>query len=783
MYFHSTTLLSERMKKILWFTCLLFSCTFAIGQDKVTLSGYVRDKTSGEDLIGAAVSIVETKSGAVCNTFGYYSITLPAGYYHIRISYLGYITQMDSIKLTHTIRKDFLLGTSSKELKEVTVNANSGRQQVEKTQMGKIEVSIADVKKLPVLFGEVDILKTLQLLPGVQGGSEGTTGFYVRGGGPDQNLILLDGATVYNASHLFGFFSVFNGDAVKNFELYKGGYPANYGGRLSSVIDINLKEGNTNKLGVEGGIGLIASRLTIQGPLVKDKCSFIISARRTYVDVFTRAYNKSQASDPSYNPIPDYYFYDLNAKFNYILDSANRVYLSGYFGRDVFGFNRSPFNFSFDWGNATGTARWNHLFSPKMFLNTTATYTNYQYTLGSATDIFNFQIGSSIEDWTLKEDFDYAPNIAHNIKFGGHITYHTFGVGRFQLGSTDNSLNFHNNNTLYGADEAIYGSDDWTVSEPLKINYGVRLSAFNYKGTSQFTPEPRIAARYKTGDVSSIKISYTRMSQYVHLISNSGASLPTDVWYPSTNNVKPQQADQVAAGYTTLLFGDKITVTDELYYKWLYNQVDFKDAAQLFLNPHLEDQFIYGNGWSYGNELFIQKSEGRLTGWIGYTLAWSYRHYDSLPAPFQTIKPKYDVRHDLKIVGIYEISKRLSFSMSFIYNTGTLTTMPTGYAAIQGIDYSSARITPVYNDGRDNYRMPYYMRLDLGLVWKFHPKWGESDLSFSIYNALNRRNPYFIYIQTELAKLPGGLAIPSKNTGQMVSLFPIIPSVTYNFKF
>ena len=573
---------------------LLFLALSSGAQVKHTLSGYVRDKSNGEDLVGSAIFITEIKNGAIANTYGYYSITLPEGVYHIRVTSIGYDEINDTVRLYHDVRKDFLMGTNTTQLNEVTVKSNGGRQQVEKTQMGKIDISIQDVKKIPVLFGEVDILKTLQLLPGVQGGSEGTTGFYVRGGGPDQNLILLDGATVYNASHLFGFFSVFNGDAVKNFELYKGGYPANYGGRLSSVIDVNLKEGNANKLSAEGGIGLIASRLTIQGPLVKNKCSFIISARRTYVDIFTKAYNKSQANDPTYNPIPDYYFYDLNAKVNYILDSFNRIFLSGYFGRDVFGFNRSPFNFGFDWGNATGTARWNHLFTPKLFLNTSVNYTNYQYTIGSTSDILNFSVGSSIQDWTIKEDFDYAPNVLHNVKFGAHFTYHTFGVGRFQLSSTDNTLNFKNNNTLYGADEAIYASDDWEMTDRLKVNYGARLSAFNYKNNNSFTPEPRVSFRYKLNEITSWKMSYTRMSQYVHLVSNSGASLPTDVWYPTTSIVKPQMADQVATGITTLIFGDKITITDEVYYKKLYNQVDFKDGAQLFLNPNLEQEFIFG---------------------------------------------------------------------------------------------------------------------------------------------------------------------------------------------
>lgn len=754
----------------------------AYTQVKYTISGYIKDKSSGEDLLGATVYVQETGGGAAANNYGFYSITLPAGTYHLKISFLGYSQQSDSIVLNSSRRRDYLLEPGAQELKEITVTGEGARQLVQKTQMGKIDVSIQQVKKLPVLLGEVDILKTLQLLPGVQSGSEGSTGFYVRGGGPDQNLILLDEAIVYNAGHLFGFFSVFNGDAVKNFELYKGGYPANYGGRLSSVIDVNLKEGNVKKLSGSGGIGLIASRLTLEGPIIKDKCSFIISGRRTYADVFTRAYNKSNANDPTYVPIPDYYFYDLNAKLNYIMDSSNRLFLSGYFGRDVFGYNRAPFNFGFDWGNATGTARWNHLFNPKLFLNSTATYTNYQYTISNTSNQINFQIGSSIQDWTLKEDFDYSPNVAHTIKFGAHATYHTFGVGRFQLSSTDNTVNFQNNTTLYGGDQAVYVSDDWEMTDKIKLNYGIRVSAFNYKSTYNVTPEPRLALRYKLSEISSIKLSYTRMSQYVHLVSSSGASLPTDVWYPSTSIVKPQTADQIAGGYSILLFGEKVTLTDEVYYKWLNNQADFKDGAQLFLNPHLEQEFIFGRGWAYGNEIFLQKNEGKLTGWIGYTLAWSYRHFDSLVAPYQTIQPKYDVRHDLKVVASYDISKRFTFSCAFVYNSGTLTTMPVGYVALQGIDYQANRIAPVYEQ-RDNYRMPYYMRLDLGLVWKFHPKWGESDLTFSAYNALNRRNPYFIYIESTYTKQASGVSLPTKNTGQMVSLFPIIPSITYNFKF
>lgn len=754
-------------------------------QEKYTVSGYIKDKETGENLLGATVLVKELGTGVAADNNGYYILNLPAGSYTLRISFISYEPLEQKLLLNENKKINFSLGTSAKELKEVVVSgtANSQRRDLEKTQMGKVEISMQQIKKLPAIFGEVDIMKTLQLLPGVSSGSEGSTGFYVRGGGPDQNLILLDDATVYNASHLFGFFSVFNSDAVKSVELFKGGYPARYGGRLSSVVDVNLKDGNTKKFGGTGGIGLIASRLTLEGPIIKNKSSFVVSGRRTYFDVFTRAYNKSKESDPEYTPIPDYFFYDLNGNANYQLDSSNRLYLSGYFGRDAFGFSRNAINFNFNWGNATSSARWNHIFTDKLFLNSTATFTDYNYVIKNKFDLFEFELGSSIQDWAIKEELDYKPNVAHSMKIGAEYIYHKFGIGRVQIGSTDKSVQFANDNKQFGNQVAAYALDEWEVTDKLKLDFGLRVSGFLTKDTSYFGLEPRASARYKLTEDVSLKGSYTRMYQYLHLVANTGASLPTDLWYPSNKAVKPQYADQVATGITFLLFDEKIIVTDEIYYKWLYNQIDFRDGAQLFFNPLLDEEFVFGKGWSYGNEIFIEKREGKATGWIGYTLAWTQRKFPEINngEPFS---PKYDTRHDVKIVLSYEISERVTISGTWVYTSGNYTTLPKGYAYFNDIGSVRTRITPII-DKRSNYQMASYHRMDLALVWKFKPKWGESDLSFSIYNFYNRLNPFFLYNELHIPdRNSPTLRLPTAPaTAYQVSLFPVIPSVTYNFKF
>ena len=775
---------------LLLFSFFVFTASSMAQSKKYSINGYIKDSSTREDLIGAAIYIKSLQEGTTTNSYGYFSLQVPEGEYLVRASYGGYKNQLIKIKVDKNITQNFYLGV--KEVR-VEVKGQGARSQVEETQMGKVDLPISKIKELPAIFGEVDVLKTIQLLPGVQTGSEGSAGFYVRGGGSDENLIILDEAIVYNASHLFGFFSVFNSDAIRNVELYKGGFPARFGGRLSSVIDISLKDGNKNKFAVTGGIGLIASRLTIEGPIIKDKCSFIISSRRTYFDIFTRAYNKSKASDPEYNPIPDYYFYDLNAKINYTLGAKDRLYLSGYFGKDVFGFSRGAFGFNFNWGNSTGTARWNHIFSPKLFMNTTATYTDYNYSIGNtASNIGHFSIGSAIQDWAYKSDFEYNGLSKHNIRFGAAYIYHTFDVARSSFQTTDNSFNLSQDKKLFGSEMGAYISDDWDIDSSWRLNYGLRYSGYLYKNKTTQTDanpgyglysgaEPRVALRYKINKTTALKASYTDMKQYVHLVTNSGSTLPTDVWYPSNATVKPENCQQVAAGLTKLLFDETVTFSDEVYYKWVNHVIDYSDTANVFLNPNLDAEYVYGKGWSYGNEFFLQKTEGSFTGWIAYTLAWSFRQFPALNGG-EVMHPKYDQRHNLSLVGTYELSKRLTLSATFVYGSGTLTTLPVAYQYVNDINGTSSKITPVV-ENRNNVRMPYTSRLDIALVWKFNPRWGKSDLTFSVYNALNRRNPYVLYIDQQLVTTPGALQLPVQNTAKQISLFPIIPSVTYNFKF
>ncbi|MDZ4840383.1 MAG: TonB-dependent receptor plug domain-containing protein [Bacteroidota bacterium] len=776
---------NKQVNKLLCYSFLI-ACILApslkISAQKINLSGYIKDESNGETISGAVVKVKGIRTGAYTNNYGRFSLRLDTGKFVLLLYGGGFKPKAFEMYLVKDTNINFTLDPDIKTT-EVEVRSDNPRQQLDQTQMSKVELNIAQIKQLPALFGEVDILKTIQLLPGIQSGNEGSTGFYVRGGGPDQNLILLDEAVVYNASHLFGFFSVFNSDAIRNVELYKGGYPAQYGGRLSSVIDISLKDGNNKKIEGAGGIGLIASRLTIEGPIVKDKSSFIISGRRTYFDVFTRAINSANKDKKDYNPIPNYYFYDLNAKVNYILGDKDRLYLSGYFGRDVFGFsgNGNTFNFGFKWGNSTGTARWNHVYNNKLFSNATVTYTDYKYSIETKLSNFRFNVGSQIQDWTGKLDYEWSPLEKHSIKFGANYTYHTFGVGNAQIASTDGDFNIDFDDKRFGSELGTYINDDWDISEKLKLSTGLRLSGFVNKDIFYPGVEPRVSTRYKLDSNTSLKLSYTGMQQYVQLVSNSGASLPTDIWYPSGKVVKPQYAQQIAAGITKLLFKDRLTVTNEVFYKTLSNQLDYRDAANIFLNDNLDAEFVFGKGWSYGNELFIQKQSGRFTGWIGYTLSWTWRQFDAINGG-EKFHPKFDQRHYLSLVGSYDVSKRVTISSTFVYGTGNVTTLPVAYYITNDFGNGSLGLVPVV-DKRNNTRLAPYARLDFALVWKFNPKWGKSDLTFSVYNALNRKNPFFLFINSEFSGNGAAGAIPSNITAQQVSLFPIIPSITYNFKF
>ncbi|OGX90456.1 TonB-dependent receptor [Hymenobacter coccineus] len=781
---------------------LLFSTAQgARAQGSFTLSGTVR-AAGGEALPGASVAVPALNTGTAADSVGHFRLTLPAGRYQVVVAFVGYEPLTSDVNLTRNQRFVYPLTPSENALDEVVVQgAQTLGQKLKTTQMGVEHLSIREAKLLPALFGEVDILKTLQLKPGVQPGGEGTSGLFVRGGSADQNLFLVDNATVYNPSHLFGLFSVFNSDAVQSVDLYKAGFPAQFGGRLSSVVDVKLREGDRQNYHVTGGLGLISSRLTFEGPINKGKGSFILSGRRTYFDIFTRAYNRANVNKEDFTPIPDYYFYDLNFKANYTLGPKDNVYLSAYLGRDKFGFSGATngFNFNFDWGNTLATLRWNHVFNPRLLVNTTATITDYQYNLTNKLDQFSFNLGSSIRDYALRTDFEYVPNDRHTIKFGAAATAHRFGVGRLQAGSGDGSVNFGADVGYTASEGALYVGDNFRASDKLQIDAGLRLSAW-HSGTNNYAGlEPRLSARYSLSDNVSLKASYALMYQYVHLVTNSGATLPTDIWYPSRLSVKPQRSQQASTGVSFLLGGGKFLLTDEVYYKWGKNQIDFKDGAQLFVNPELDTEFLFGKSWSYGNELYLEKKTGKTTGWVGYTLAWAWLNIGPQRGTTgvnngQDYHPNYDRRHNLTVVVLHQLNTRFTLTASYIYTSGNLTTLPLGRFGYQDINGSNVntnegnttggtdpRPIPIYPD-RNSFRLIPYARLDLGLVYKLRPtqRGGERDFTFSVYNATNRRNAYFDYFETVRDKTTDRI---TGFRAQQVSLFPFIPSVTYNFKF
>ncbi|QCR21261.1 TonB-dependent receptor [Pontibacter sp. SGAir0037] len=764
---------------LLLYLLLVLSIGSAFAQKTATLSGFVRDAASHEALVGATVAVPDLKAAAVTDARGFYRLNLPSDSITLIASYVGYQPSLTTIALSATETKlDILLKNRDNELHEVVVEGTSLRQKLNNTQMSVEQLTTREAKLLPALFGEVDLIKTLQLKPGIQSGGEGTAGLYVRGGGPDQNLVLLDDAVVYNASHLFGFFSVFNPDAVRSVELYKGGFPAQFGGRLSSVLDVKLNDGNNEKIGVAGGLGLISSRLTIDGPLIKDKSSFIISGRRTYIDIFTRQLNKIKEGDKGYSPIPDYYFYDLNAKFNYKLGEKDELFLSGYYGNDIFTFNDDDFRFGFNWGNTTAALRWNHKFNSRFFANTTLSSTGYQYTLRNEIDIFSIDLTSKVHDLSLKTDFDYILNNKHTLKFGAQVTRHAFTIGRFNFDAEDNSLNLGAGNDYQAVELGAYISDDFIVNERLSLNYGLRLSAFRSDGKTFTGLEPRASAKYNVSESVALKASYANMNQYVHLVANSGASLPTDIWYPSTDYVRPQRSQQVALGISKLFGGGKYMLTNELYYKWMKRQIDFRDGANLFVNDSLESEFLFGTGESYGNEIYFEKTKGRTTGWIGYTLSWTYRTFPGINEG-RTFPTRYDRRHDVSAVLIQQLSKRISVTGAWVYGSGNAFSLPVARVILQDIPGKEPTVVPIYTE-RNGFRLAPYHRLDLGLVLKLNSKRGESDLTFNAYNAYNRRNPYFVYFE-QIRDITGSETLAFK--AKQVSLFPIIPSLTYNFKF
>lgn len=778
----TSDLIPDMRNKLFFLFVLLTSSLQA--QKNAIISGVLRDAQNGETLIGATVQAPALRSGNASNEYGFYSLSLPAGEDSIELlfSYIGYETVSKRIKPEGNVKLDISLQQVGTLIQEIVIKANGLEEKMKSTEMSVTTISTREIKAVPALFGETDIIKILQLKPGFTPGSEGTTGLFVRGGNTDQNLIILDEAVVYNPNHLFGFFSTFNSDAVKDLKVFKGGFPAQYGGRLSSVIDVRMKEGNNKKYTGSGGVGLISSRLTLEGPIQKDKSSFIVSGRRTYVDIVTRQVNKSNEGKADYVKIPDYYFYDLNTKVNFTLTEKDRLFLSGYFGRDVFNFKDETFNFRFDWGNATGTARWNHVFGPRLFANTTFTFSDYRYNIQNQLQGFSFSLGSNIKDVNTKVDFFYQPTNQHTVRFGANITYHDFITARLKAGSDDGQIKFEAGREYNGLEYGAFIADEWAILPKLKINYGLRFSAWQNNPALYFNAEPRVAANYSVNERWSMKASYARMSQYVHLLASSGLSLPTDIWYPSTEGVKPEISDQIAIG-TSYLIGDQILVTWEAWYKWLQNQVDFIDGAELFGNNELENELTIGRGFSFSPlELEIEKKEGKLTGWIGYTLAWVKRGEFADINNGAYFPPRFDTRHNFSIVGIYELSKKWQITATWVYSSGYISWLPLGRYSLQDVPGAPFQtVVPIYGP-RNTYRYPAYIRGDLGVIYKWKKRRSEHDLTLSVYNVTDRRNPYFLFIEPTYESTPVG-DVPVGVQAKQVSLFPILPSVTWNFKF
>ena len=768
-------------KKIGFFNLILglFAMVSSLNaQSTAVLSGSIKDKQTGESLIKAVVRIEELpNAGIISNEYGFYSITLPSGNYSVVVSQVGYETLVQKIKLDSSQSINFYLQTKN-VLKEVVVESSRKNDNLTKAQMGTETINMSAISKVPVIFGEKDILKTIQLLPGVKSAGEGNSGFFVRGGGADQNLILLDEAPVYNATHLLGFFSTFNSDAIKDATIIKGNSPSQYGGRLSSVLDVKMKEGNNQDYTVNGGIGLISSKVSVEGPLQKNKSSFILSGRRTYADVFLKATEKFKDNI--------LYFYDLNAKANYQINAKNKVYISGYFGRDELGLGQ---DFGIDWGNKTGTIRWNKIISNKLFLNTSFIYSDYNYNVKLKNGETNFNINSEIKDVNLKQDYTFYINNQNTLRFGFNTILHNIKPSTFS-GTVINSVAKTGRN---GLENAIYLTNNYKATNQLTIDYGMRLSMYTLMGGDVYNiyengvigssiklapssfgktyinPEPRITTNFRIDDEKSIKAGYARNVQHLHLLSNSVASSPSDQWIGNSYNIKPEIADQISVGYVTKVFKNNFEFTTEAYYKHLQNQIDYKDGAEINTVSDVESVLLYGIGRAYGLELLLKKKEGRLTGWIGYTLSKTERKIDGINEG-KWYNARQDRTHDISVVGIYDLNARWSISGVFVYNTGDAVTYPTGKYNLQGQ-------TLYQYAARNANRMPAYHRLDFSATYeKNKTKRRHGSWNFSLYNVYGRENAYRISFKDD----PND---PTRTQIIRTALFKWVPSVTYQFKF
>ena len=767
--------------------CFIFSLVLvfsgAFSQQKYTLSGTISDASGGENLTGVILLVQDTKFHAVSNVYGFYSITIPEGDYTFTVKNLSYQDQNIRLSLHSNQVLNIKLEAISYQLERVEITADRTNQNITSLDMGRMRTNLRQIESIPVLFGERDMIKTLQLMPGIKAASEGNTGFYVRGGGIDQNLILLDEAPVYNASHLLGFFSVFNSEAIRDANMMKGAIPAEYGGRASSVLDIRMKEGNLSDYQTTGNIGLISSNLSFEGPVKEDVSSFMVSARRTYADLFLKIAPDKDLRDAQL------YFYDLNLKTNFKLNENSRLYVSGYLGRDKF---RIENEIGYEWGSKTSTIRLTHTFSEKLFSNSSFIFSNYSYKIDISGDN-DVLLGSRIQDFNLKQDFSWYLNSGNTLKFGANLVSHKIVPGEIEArpGSLYNSLAVRPRRAI---ESALNLSNIQDVSPGLKIYYGLRLALFTNVAPGDFYRfdkegkllqsisyeqfkavktqgglEPRVALNYQLGSNDALKASFNRINQFIHLLNNSISSTPTDVWLPSSDNVKPQIVDQGSLGYFRNSADNHFEASVEVYYKNLLNQIEYRNGAELIFNSTVEAELVYGKGWAYGAEFLFRKNIGKLTGWIGYTWSKTMRQFDQINDgnPFPA---RQDRRHDLSLVGMYDLGRKIKISATWVYNTGNAVTFPNGKYEIDGH-------TVGYYTQRNGYRMPDYHRLDLGMTWiRKQTAAFESSWNFSVYNAYGRENAYFISFRQNKQD-------PEKTEAVQISLFKIIPSVSYKFKF
>jgi hypothetical protein len=770
---------------ILIISCLLL--TVGVYPNSFTVSGGLKDQSNGEDLIYSTVYVKGTNIGTTTNEYGFYSLELKEGEYELVFSFIGYQSLVKKIVLNKDQKLNVELVPSSEQIEEVIVTAEKSDRNVSKNETGVVKLNMKEAKAIPVFMGEQDVIKTMQLMPGISSASESSSGFNVRGGASDQNLILLDESSVYNASHLLGFFSVFNSDAIKDMKMYKGGTPAQFGGRASSVLDLRMKEGNMKNYELSGGIGILSSRLNVEGPIVKDKGSFMIAARRTYFDLFMPYISNNENITES-----TMYFYDLNLKANYKFTDKDRIFVSGYLGRDVLEYKS---DFGFDWGNLNSTIRWNHLFSEKLFLNTTFITSSYDYTMLLSSNTSEMYLSSGINTFELKQDYSYHLNNENNLKFGFVSSHKTFKPGDFESidkddNEDDRDVKIAETSVL---ENAIYISNEQKIDEKIKLNYGLRFPIFNVLGGREFgeydkkgelisqqyyesdeivktyyAVEPRINLTYILSPTNSIKTSYNRMNQYVHLMSNSTSGTPVDYWIPSTENVKPQTADQVSLGYYHNFSDNKYEFSIETYYKKIANSIEYRDGASVMLNEHIEGDILSGDARAYGVELLLRKSKGNFTGWLSYTLSKTEKQFDEINDG-DWFPATYDRTNDVSLVAMYKLSDKWSLSASWVFQTGKAVTFPGGIYEVDGVEVKS------YTE-RNSYRMPDYHRLDLGATYSLSDtKEYKSDLVFSLYNAYGRENAYSISFEKNEST--------GANEANQLALFKFVPSVTWNFKF